>query len=128
MLIVTQVASVIDWEDSSSGSEGETDADEAWKTQPVPSMKELSARSSARSSIKGLQAAIAEGWLVQRARDMCSFAHDRHRQTAVAMAEKLPEGTIASMSLRVGSLIYHWLHFSLFRMSRSSSCYVMMIG
>lgn len=96
-----QVASVIDWEDSSSGSEGETEAEEAWRSMPVPSMKELTGRSTTRSSIKGLQAAITEGWLVQRARDMCSFAHDRHRQTAVAMAETLPESTLASMSLRV---------------------------
>lgn len=96
-----EVASVIDWEDSSSGSDGESEADEAWRSQPVPSMKELTGRSATRSSIKGLQAAIAEGWLMQRARDMCSFAHDRHRQTAIAMAEKLPEGTIANMSLRI---------------------------
>ncbi|KAL5518690.1 CHK1 [Sanghuangporus vaninii] len=97
-----EVASVIDWEDSSSGSsDGENETDEAWRSQPVPSMKELTGRSATRSSIKGLQSAIAEGWLVQRARDMCSFAHDRHRQTAIAMAEKLPKDTIANMSLRI---------------------------
>lgn len=95
---------MIDWEDSSSGSsDGETEPDEAWRSQPVPSIKELTTRSATRSSIKGLQAAIAEGWLVQRARDMCSFAHDRHRQTAIAMAEKLPKETIANMSLRVSA-------------------------
>lgn len=51
--------------------------------------------------MKGLQAAIAEGWLVQRARDMCSFSHDRYRQAAVVEAEKLSEETIAKMSFRV---------------------------
>lgn len=51
--------------------------------------------------MRGLQAAVAEGWLIQRARDMCSFAHDRHYQTAMAMAEAMPEGAVASMSLRV---------------------------
>lgn len=60
--------------------------------------------------MKGLQAAIGEGWLVQRARDMCSFSHDRYRQAAVAEAEKLPEEHFAKMSFRVGEffLVTFW--------------------
>lgn len=53
--------------------------------------------------MRGLQIAIAEGWLVQRARDMCSFAHDRYRQAAEAEAMNLPSDLIAKMSFRVRS-------------------------
>ncbi len=53
--------------------------------------------------MRGLQIAIAEGWLVQRARDMCSFAHDRYRQAAEAEALNLPSDLIAKMSFRVRS-------------------------
>jgi hypothetical protein len=51
--------------------------------------------------MRGLQVAISEGWLVQRARDMCSFAHDRYRQAAEAEALSLPNDIIAKMSFRV---------------------------
>ena len=51
--------------------------------------------------MRGLQVAISEGWLVQRARDMCSFAHDRYRQAAEAEALSLPNDMIAKMSFRV---------------------------
>jgi hypothetical protein len=72
--------------------------------------------------MRGLQMAIAEGWLVQRvyiasylpfgvlllsislgARDMCSFAHDRYRQAAEADAQMLPEESSARMRFRVRS-------------------------
>jgi hypothetical protein len=51
--------------------------------------------------MRGLQVAISEGWLVQRARDMCSFAHDRYRQAAEAEALSLPNDLVAKMSFRV---------------------------
>jgi hypothetical protein len=57
--------------------------------------------SATRRSMRGLQVAISEGWLVQRARDMCSFAHDRYRQAAEAEALSLPNDLIAKMSFRV---------------------------
>jgi len=55
--------------------------------------------------MRGLQIAISEGWLVQRARDMCSFAHDRYRQAAEAEALSLPDDLIAKMSFRVGIVL-----------------------
>jgi hypothetical protein len=51
--------------------------------------------------MRGLQVAISEGWLVQRARDMCSFAHDRYRQAAEVEALSLPDDLLAKMSFRV---------------------------
>ena len=89
---------MIDWGDSSgsSGSDEESSDDTIYDIKPVSSVRE-STLSSSRSSMKGLQAAIAEGWLMQRARDMCSFAHDRYRQAAIAEAEKLPQETIEMM-------------------------------
>ncbi|KAK0481591.1 hypothetical protein IW261DRAFT_1550690 [Armillaria novae-zelandiae] len=51
----------------------------------------------------GLQKALDEGWLIQRARDMCSFAHDRYRQAAQAEAANLPEDVAAKMSFRMST-------------------------
>lgn len=54
-----------------------------------------------KSSMWGLQQVLAQGWLVQRARDMCSFMHDRYRQAAIHMASQLPDITVMKMCLRV---------------------------
>ncbi len=40
---------------------------------------------------------------MQRARDMCSFSHDRYRQAAITEAENLSEDTVSKMSFRVNS-------------------------
>jgi hypothetical protein len=90
---------MIDWEDT-SGSSSEDEREEYNLSKAVYSMRSKM-QSSGRESVRGLQIAIQEGWLVQRARDMCSFAHDRYRQAAEAEAASLPEGTIAKMSFRV---------------------------
>ena len=95
----------MDWDDSggeSSGSGTEEEHKDMWNvSKAVNTLKETS--STTRRSIRGLQTAIAEGWLIQRARDMCSFAHDRYRQAAQAEAESQPEEAIAKMSFRVSS-------------------------
>jgi hypothetical protein len=54
-----------------------------------------------KPSMRGLQQVLAQGWLVQRARDMCSFMHDRYRQAAIHMASQLPDITLMRMCLRV---------------------------
>lgn len=93
----------MDWDDSggeSSGSGTEEEHKDMWNvSKAVNTLKETS--STTRRSIRGLQTAIAEGWLIQRARDMCSFAHDRYRQAAQAEAESQPQEAIAKMSFRV---------------------------
>lgn len=89
---------MMDWEDS-SGSSSDEDTDSMWNFPK--SMRGETALSTTRGSMRGLQIAIQEGWLVQRARDMCSFAHDRYRQAAQAEAQNLPEGAIPKMSFRV---------------------------
>ncbi|OCH84424.1 histidine kinase [Obba rivulosa] len=106
---VTEAALMMDWEDStSSGSEEETD--DAWNVSKAVTnirARETTTPSTSRASVRGLQTAVAEGWLVQRARDMCSFAHDRYRQAAQAEAEALPEGSIAKMSFRIILMMLH---------------------
>ena len=95
----------MDWDDSgeSSGSGTEEEQRDMWNvSKAVSDLKDTP--SSTRRSIRGLQTAIAEGWLIMRARDMCSFAHDRYRQAAQAEAESQPEDTIAKMSFRVCAL------------------------
>ncbi|TRM62878.1 histidine kinase [Schizophyllum amplum] len=96
---VTDVASMMDKEESSSsGSENDTDTDDVWsahKAAPV------TAPGAARGSMRGLQTALAEGWLVQRARDMCSFAHDRYRLAAQAELDSLRPEALAKMSFRI---------------------------
>lgn len=102
---MTEVALLMDWDDSdeSSGSGTEEEQrEDMWNvSKAVSTLREKENSSGTRRSIRGLQTAIAEGWLIQRARDMCSFSHDRYRQAAQAEAESQPEETIAKMSFRV---------------------------
>jgi hypothetical protein len=92
---------MMDWDESGSSSDDDNDG-LATVTKAVSHLGE-NTFSGTRGSMRGLQLAIQEGWLVQRARDMCSFAHDRYRQAAQAEAATLPEGSIAKMSFRVCS-------------------------
>lgn len=95
---VTEVALMMDWEDSSGSSEEDTD--DQWQI-PKSVRTGDNLGSTSNGSMRGLQMAIQEGWLVQRARDMCSFTHDRFRQAAQAEAANLPEGVTSKMSFRV---------------------------
>ena len=90
----------MDWDDSeeSNSSGTEEDGRDLWNVSKAVSILK---DSTTRRSVRGLQTAIAEGWLVQRARDMCSFPHDKYRQAAQLQAENQPEESIAKMSFRV---------------------------
>ena len=92
---------MMDWEDSSSGSGSDDETDEVWNLhEAVTHWRDTGAARNARGSMRGLQMALAEGWLIQRARDMCSFAHDRYRQAVQAEVDSLPAESIAKMSFR----------------------------
>ena len=95
---------MMDWEDS-SGSSSDEDTDDQW-TIPKSVRSAENTASTSRGSMRGLQMAIQEGWLVQRARDMCSFTHDRFRQAAQAEAARLPANVTAKMSFRVSIMVY----------------------
>lgn len=90
---------MMDWDDS--GSSSDDDAEDVWHVPKAVNRMTDTAPGTSRGSMRGLQLAIQEGWLVQRARDMCSFTHDRFRQAAQAEAAGLPETTVAKMSFRV---------------------------
>nr|GAT57553.1 histidine kinase [Mycena chlorophos] len=90
---MTEIAQLIDGEDN-SGSSGDEESEERSMRDAVPV-------SNASVSMRGLQVAVEQGWIIQRARDMCSFAHDRYRQAAQAEVASLPEGAAAKMSLRI---------------------------
>ena len=95
---MTEVALMMDW---SSGNEGDEEPIETWDfAKALSTVNEESA--SIGKSIRGQQTAITEGWLVNRARDMCSFTHDRYRQAAQAELDTFPEEAVAKMSLKVG--------------------------
>jgi len=102
----TDVAAVMDHVSplNSSSSDFDTEDDRS-SNGNLPTTRERST-SATRRSMRGLQIAISEGWLVQRARDMCSFAHDRYRQAAEAEALSLPDDFIAKMSFRVRIRIF----------------------
>lgn len=91
---------MMDWEDH-SGSGGEDEVDHKWNLHKAVTHLRDAGSNVTRSSMRGLQLALSEGWLIQRARDMCSFAHDRYRQAAQAETESLPSDVIAKMSFRV---------------------------
>jgi hypothetical protein len=115
----TDVAAVMDHDSASGSSSSDIDTEDDWRPGgPVSAFREKSAGAS-RRSMRGLQIAIAEGWLVQRARDMCSFAHDRYRQAAEAEALSLPDDLIAKMSFRVR--VCHTLSLTLTDFGRRSS-------
>ena len=97
---MTEVALMMDW---SSGGEGDEEPVETWDfAKALSTVTDESA--SIGKSIKGQQVATSEGWLVNRARDMCSFTHDRYRQAAQAELDTFPEETVAKMSLKVGTV------------------------
>ena len=90
---------MMDWEYSIG--EGSEESDDILYLRKVVSNLRETGSVNTRASMRGLQIALSEGWLIQRARDMCSFAHDRYRQAVQAEAEDFPEGSISRMSLRV---------------------------
>ncbi|KAG6857623.1 hypothetical protein H0H87_010191 [Tephrocybe sp. NHM501043] len=85
----------MDWEDSTGNSDDETD--HMWSLRKAKNLT----NSNTRASMRGLQLVLHEGWIIQRAREMCSWAHDRYRQAAQAEAEALPSMTISKMSLKI---------------------------
>lgn len=103
---------MMDWEDSSGSSGSEDEVDDMWNLHKAVSNLREATPGNARGSMRGLQLAITEGWLIQRARDMCSFAHDRYRQAAQTEAEGLPEAVIAKMSFRVSCPYFRLLALS----------------
>ncbi|CAL1696704.1 unnamed protein product [Somion occarium] len=102
---ITEVALMMDWDDS-SGSSSEDDSNESMY-KASKDVNDIRVLNTTRGSMRGLQRAIQEGWLIQRGRDMCTFAHDRYRHAAQAEADTLPEGNIAKMSLRIILMMLH---------------------
>jgi hypothetical protein len=93
---------MMDWEDSSCNCESEVEPDDMWNLpKAVSNLRDTGSNNT--GSMRGLQLAIAEGWLITRARDMCSFSHDRYRQAAQTEAENLPKDVAARMAFRVSS-------------------------
>jgi hypothetical protein len=93
---------MMDWEDH-SGSSSEEEVDQKWNLHKAVTHLKDTGSNITRSSMRGLQLALSEGWLTQRARDMCSFSHDRYRQAVQAEVESLPADIIIKMSFRVRS-------------------------
>lgn len=92
---------MMDW---SSGNEGDEEPVETWDfAKALSTVNDES--TNIGKSIRGQQVAISEGWLVNRARDMCSFTHDRYRQAAQAELDTFPEEAVAKMSLKVGLVV-----------------------
>ncbi|EIW86383.1 dual-domain HisK Mak2 protein kinase [Coniophora puteana RWD-64-598 SS2] len=102
---VTEVAILMEWEDT-SGSSSEEDSEDQWDFTKTVSMLKNRVP-AARSAMRGLQAAVSEGWIIQRGRDLCSFAHDRYRHTAQLEAQRLPEPVVAKMSFRIVLMMLH---------------------
>ncbi|KAK7029643.1 Chk1 protein kinase [Paramarasmius palmivorus] len=100
---VAEVSLMMDWEDSSGSSGSDDDDNIIWNLRKARE----NGSSTSRDSMRGLQMALVEGWLVQRARDMCSFSHDKYRQAVQAEAGNLPNETVAKMSLRIILMMLH---------------------
>ncbi|KAF8167825.1 hypothetical protein B0H34DRAFT_645007 [Crassisporium funariophilum] len=114
---VTEVALMMDWEDSSGSSGSEDEPDDTWNLHKAVSNLRDTGSGSTRGSMRGLQMALAEGWLITRARDMCSFAHDRYRQAAQSEADNLPPQAIAKMSFRIILMMLHETPIDVYRIA-----------
>lgn len=88
------------WDDTGSSSSDE-DMDYA------SSKSDAESNAHSKWSTVALQKCIEDGWLVQRARDKCSFAHDRYRQAAQAEVASLPEIVRAKMSYKIVLMMMH---------------------
>ncbi|KAF4623556.1 hypothetical protein D9613_002054 [Agrocybe pediades] len=114
---VTEVALMMDWEDSNWHQGPEDDTDDMWNLhKAVTNLREAGSGNS-HKSMRGLQLALTEGWLITRARDMCSFAHDRYRQAAQAEVENLTEEAISKMSFRIILMMLHETPIDVYRIA-----------
>ncbi|KAJ3575904.1 hypothetical protein NP233_g779 [Leucocoprinus birnbaumii] len=113
---VMEVALMMDWEHQ-GGSSSEDESDHKWDLHKAVSHFRETGSNVTRSSMRGLQLALSEGWLIQRARDMCSFAHDRYRQAALAEAALLPPEVAAKMSFRIILMMLHETPIDIYRVA-----------
>ncbi|KAJ7124823.1 hypothetical protein C8R43DRAFT_1090617 [Mycena crocata] len=119
---LTEIAQLIDGEDSNSGSSGEEEGEERWSiARAVSNVPDAAPMGNASASMRGLQMAIDEGWIIQRARDMCSFAHDRYRQAAQADAASLSEDIIAKMSFRIILMMMNDFPIDIYRIAEHAT-------
>ncbi|KAJ3713607.1 histidine kinase [Lentinula raphanica] len=110
----TEVSLMMDWEDS-SGSSGSDEDDTFFNLRR--NAESSSPNTASRSSMRGMQLALVEGWLIQRARDMCSFAHDRYRQAVQAEANSLSEEARSKMSLKIILMMLHETPVDVYRIA-----------
>ncbi|KXN87566.1 Peroxide stress-activated histidine kinase mak2 [Leucoagaricus sp. SymC.cos] len=113
---VTEVALMMDWDDQ-GGCSSEEESDHKWNLQKAVTHLKEAGSNVTRSSMRGLQLALSEGWLIQRARDMCSFSHDRYRQAAQAETETLSQDVIAKMSFRIILMMLHEMPIDVYRVA-----------
>ncbi|KDR85277.1 hypothetical protein GALMADRAFT_218372 [Galerina marginata CBS 339.88] len=114
---VTEVALMLDWEDSNEHSGNDDDIDHIWSLHRAVSNLRDTGQGNSHRSMRGLQLALTEGWLITRARDMCSFAHDRYRQAAQAEVESLSRDAIAKMSFRIILMMLHETPIDVYRIA-----------
>ncbi|KAJ7022028.1 hypothetical protein C8F04DRAFT_1139170 [Mycena alexandri] len=118
---LTEIAQLIDG-DVNSGSSGDEDTEERWSlVRAASNVPDTAPMGSASASMRGLQLAIDEGWIIQRARDMCSFAHDRYRQAAQADLASLSEDVVAKMSLRIIGMMLSELPVDVYRIAEHAT-------
>ncbi|KAJ7139584.1 dual-domain HisK/Mak2 protein kinase [Mycena epipterygia] len=119
---LTEIAQLMDGEDTNSGSSGEEEGEERWSiARAVSNVPDPAPLGNTSASMRGLQMAIEEGWIMQRARDMCSFAHDRYRQAAQAEAASLSEDVVAKMSFRIISMMLSELLVDVYRIAEHAT-------
>ncbi|KAJ7293811.1 dual-domain HisK/Mak2 protein kinase [Mycena rebaudengoi] len=120
---LTELAQLIDGEDNNGGSSGEEEGEDRWiLAKPVAlNAPDTATMDNASASMRGLQTAIDEGWIIQRARDMCSFAHDRYRQAAQAEAASLTEDVVAKMSYRIVLMMISEIPIDVYRIAEHAT-------
>ncbi|KAF8213626.1 hypothetical protein K438DRAFT_1902622 [Mycena galopus ATCC 62051] len=120
---LTEIAQLIDGDDANSGSSGDEEVEERGWTiaRAVSNVPDTAPMGNASASMRGLQRAIEDGWVIQRARDMCSFAHDRYRQAAQADVASLSEEVFAKMNFRIIGMMMNEIPADVYRIAEHAT-------
>jgi hypothetical protein len=94
---IQEVTFMVHWEDANVGWTADDETEDLDLSKVIREHAQSS--NAGRESMRGLQIAIQEGWLVQRGRELCSFAHDHYMHASYTYATA--EWPVPKMSLRV---------------------------
>lgn len=123
---ITEMIVLMQW-----AAYGSSDEDENEDLRQIPRAisNSIQASVNTRQSTYGLQKAIAEGWLVDRARETCFFTHDRYRHAVENEIANMPKESTARLSLKIILMLLGEQEPDAYRIAKhSKSCLALLRG